>query len=44
MKTTEGGLSGTEVTGYDEDAMNAYIKADNMNVMLQDDDFDVEQY
>ena len=43
-KTTEGGLSGLENTGYDEDSMNAYIKADNMNVQTNSDDFDVEQY
>ena len=44
MKTTEGGLTGQENTGYDEDQINAYIKADNMNLMVDEDDFDVEQY
>ena len=41
MKTQEGGLSGTEVTGYDESDMAALIKQDVSGVMLSDD-FDMD--
>ena len=33
-----GGLNGTEDTGYDDSAMNAYIKQDSEQDMLQIDE------
>lgn len=36
MKTTHGGLNGTEDTGYDDDLMASYIK-EPINVMINDD-------
>ena len=38
MKTTHGGLNGTEDTGYDDDLMANYIK-EPINVMINDDQF-----
>jgi hypothetical protein len=41
MKTTEGGLSGVDNTGYDDEQLNMYIKADNMMMMVNEpEDFD----
>lgn len=43
LKTTHGGLNGTEDTGYDEDAMAAYIK-EPTNIMLDDDEFSPQEH
>ena len=41
MKTQEGGLTGTELTGYDESDLAAMIKQDVSGVQLSDD-FDMD--
>ena len=37
LKTQHGGLTGHEDTGYDNDAMDAYISAPSAKVQMQDD-------
>lgn len=47
LKTEHGGLNGTEDTGYDDSAMNAYLVRDEpslQNTLMIQDDFDVQEY
>ena len=44
LKTEHGGINGTEDTGYDDSAMDAYVKRDDPVVLLQSDDIEVEEY
>lgn len=36
LKTTVGGLHGTEDTGYDDDLMSSYIKSDESNLQMEE--------
>lgn len=48
MQTEHGGLNGTEDTGYDDSAMDAYVAraepGQSTEVMIQQDDIKVEEY
>jgi len=48
LQSEHGGLNGTEDTGYDDSAMDAYVArpepGQSAEVMIQQDDIKVEEY
>ena len=44
LKTEHGGINGTEDTGYDDSAMDAYVSRDDPAMLVQSEDIEVEEY
>lgn len=44
LKTQHGGLNGVEDTGYDDNAMDAYMRQESASLMIDSNDFDKEEY